>query len=207
MGGKVSGAGGGSIHFLAFTDLESAELIANDSSSGAGGARIFLVGKTHGGAAQLKMFGSGAVDISGNISDIATGSIEGDGTLFLGQRLLSVGHNTLSTTFSGVIQDGGASGGGGGALRKVGTSTLTLSGANTYTGGTIVEGGTLVLDNRTGSGTGPSVVQVNSGTLGRKRDHRRRSHSWHRERDRRLPRPGTWRHQAAHPNDSEQPDL
>ena len=41
-----------------------------------------------------------------------------------------------------------------------------LTGANTYTGGTTIEDGNLVVNNRTGSATGTGAVQVNAGRLG-----------------------------------------
>ena len=59
---------------------------------------------------------------------VTAGSIEGAGTYNLGANLLVVGINGLSTTVSGTINDGGASGGAGGSLVKVGRGTLTLSG-------------------------------------------------------------------------------
>lgn len=49
--------------------------------------------------------------------------------------------DTVFTTFNGVIEDGS----GGVALTKVGEGTLTLTGANTYTGATTVSAGTLAL--------------------------------------------------------------
>lgn len=55
---------------------------------------------------------------------------------------------------------------GSGSLSKSGNGVLTLTGANTYTGSTTVEAGTLRL-NRTGGGTLPNTanVTVNGGTL------------------------------------------
>ena len=44
----------------------------------------------------------------------------------------------MSTTFSGVIQDGGQAGGIGGSLTKIGLGTLALTGPNTYTGRTTI---------------------------------------------------------------------
>ena len=49
---------------------------------------------------------------------------------------LSVGNNNNDTTYSGAL-------GGSGSLTKVGTGMLTLSGANTFTGGVTVQTGTL----------------------------------------------------------------
>ena len=51
-------------------------------------------------------------------------------------------------------------------LTKMGFGTTTLSGANTYSGGTTVSAGTLLINNPSGSGTGPGAVAVNGGTLG-----------------------------------------
>jgi autotransporter-associated beta strand protein len=53
------------------------------------------------------------------------------------------------------------------ALAVSGSATLTLSGASTYSGGTTVDQGTLLVINTTGSGTGSGAVIVNfGGTLG-----------------------------------------
>lgn len=53
--------------------------------------------------------------------------------------------------------------GGAGKLTKRGTGTLALTGANTYSGGTIVSGGTLRADSATAMGAG--AVYVDGGTL------------------------------------------
>jgi autotransporter-associated beta strand protein len=70
-----------------------------------------------------------------------------------------VGSNNISTSFSGVIQEGGGSVGG--SLAKIGTGTLTLSGANTYRGPTTVNAGKLIVN-----GSITSAVTVNGGALG-----------------------------------------
>jgi fibronectin-binding autotransporter adhesin len=52
-------------------------------------------------------------------------------------------------------------------LTKGGVGTISLEGANTFSGNTIVSAGTLLVNNSTGSGTGSGAVTVNSGgTLG-----------------------------------------
>jgi autotransporter-associated beta strand protein len=66
-----------------------------------------------------------------------------------------------------ITVDSTASLSGSGTLTKVGPGRLTLSGANTYSGMTTVSGGTLLVNNTSGSGTGVGSVQVASGgTLG-----------------------------------------
>ena len=114
------------------------------------------------------VFANGNLDTSfHNAPGITVGSIEGSGAVFLGGINVSVGSNNLSTTVSGVIQDGGFAGGAGGSLTKIGKGKLTLSKASTYTGGTTVSQGTLLLTNRTGSATGTGTgPQVQAGTLG-----------------------------------------
>src|SRR5208282_5261327 len=101
-------------------------------------------------------------DISGlTTAGMEIGSIEGSGNYFLGSKTLSVGGNNLSTTVSGVIQDGGFVGGTGGSLTKVGTGTLTLTGTNTYTGTTTVNAGSLIVDGSIAS----AQTLVNAGGL------------------------------------------
>jgi len=166
-GATARGGIAGETLFQDTGDAGNAILIANGGVGGGDGGSIQFATASTGGTARVEVFGNGKLDISGrNAPGITTGSIEGSGLVFLGGVNLTVGTNNLSTTFSGVIQNGGASGGTGGSLTKVGTGTLTLSGANTYTGGTIVNAGALLVSNTTGSGTGTGAVNVNAGTLG-----------------------------------------
>ena len=101
-----------------------------------------------GGTSRIEVFGNGFLDISAhNAPGVTIGSIEGDGDAFLGANDLTVGSNNLSTTFSGVIQ------GVGGSLTKIGTGTLDLTGANTYTGNTSINRGVLKVDGSITSNT------------------------------------------------------
>ena len=62
-----------------------------------------------------------------------------------------------STQASGTAIDGATS------LTKLGAGTLDLTEANTYTGGTSIDAGTLLVNNISGSGIGSGSVAVNSG--------------------------------------------
>jgi len=66
--------------------------------------------------------------------------------------------------YGGLIENGPT--GGALALRKIGEGTQTLTGASTYSGGTTIVDGTLLVNNTTGSGTGSGPVLVAGGTLG-----------------------------------------
>ncbi len=169
-GGAVSGAGGGVTLITGLANGGNATLIANGGSDGGAGGSIQFAVRTRGGSgSRVEVFGNGNLDISGHLfAGITIGSVEGDGDVFLGARPLSVGRNNLSTAFSGVIQDGGTRGGAGGSLTKVGKGKLNLMHANTYTGGTTIERGTLTVNNDSGSGTGSGPVRVTGGTLGGK---------------------------------------
>lgn len=99
------------------------------------------------------------------------GSLSGAGTVYnastsAGAASLTIdgGTRTTRTTFSGVVQNGAM---GSVAVTKNGSTTQVFSGANNYTGATVVNGGTLLIDGthiQTATGFG---YTVNSGaTLG-----------------------------------------
>jgi autotransporter-associated beta strand protein len=165
-GGTFSGAGGGETSFEIGSTAGNATLIANGGLGGGGGGTIRFT-STRGGTARVEVFGNGNLDTSSHVlaGSVMIGSIEGDGLVFLGSNNVSVGSNNASTNFSGVIQDGGGNGGTGASLIKVGTGTLVLTNANTYTGGTTIKHGTLMVNNRQGSGTGSGPVQINGRRL------------------------------------------
>jgi outer membrane autotransporter protein len=163
-GTAFSNGGGGFTIFNYTSTAGNATLIANGGISGGGGGTIRFLADSTGGTSTVKVFGNGRLDISlHNAPGVGIGSLEGDGNAFLGANNLTVGGNNASTTFSGVLQDGGPGGGTGGSLTKVGTGTLILPNANTYTGDTNINGGSLLVN---GSIASPDVFVNPGGTLG-----------------------------------------
>jgi autotransporter-associated beta strand protein len=153
-----------------YTTAGNATLIANGGIGDGEGGWITFQSRSTGGTARVKVFGNGNLDIS-NHNDpgvpgngVTIGSLEGNGVVFLGGNNLTVGSNNLSTNFSGVLRNGNrfGPGAGAGSLTKIGPGTLTLSGANIYTGATTINAGKLTVD-----GSITSAVTVNNGgTLG-----------------------------------------
>lgn len=122
-GGIVSGAFGGTTEFHDSSTAGNSTLTA---SGGAGeGGSIFFWDDSTADFARVVLFDNGYLNVAHhNPNGLTIGSIEGNGVVFLGATILSVGNNNLDTTFSGTIQDGGA----GGTLTKVGSGILTLEG-------------------------------------------------------------------------------
>ena len=149
------------------SSLGSPTIVVQGGVAGSQETFVEAGGYSTGVEVRLKLFGNGNLYIGGHIlPGFALGSVEGDGGIFLGfagsrGRTLTVGNN-LNTTFSGVIDDMGSNG----SLTKIGKGRLTLTGANTYLGKTLVKQGQLLVSNTLGSGTGTGPVQVALGTLG-----------------------------------------
>ena len=158
-----STAGSASLAILDGSFLEFSGHSTAGSASILSTGPISFVGSSRGGTAQIDLRSififRGVLDISGhNAPGVTIGSLEGEGdpnepgsepSVFLGANNLTVGSNNLSTTFGGVISDGGV----GGSLTKIGTGTLDLTGANTYTGKTNINSGVLKVDGSITSNT------------------------------------------------------
>ncbi|MGY3295286.1 autotransporter-associated beta strand protein [Bradyrhizobium sp. LM3.6] len=139
----------GQTAFGALSTAGNATIITKD-----GGATKFYDNST-GGNARFITTGTGIVDFGISLGPhgdgrITAGSIEGNGTYYIGGgNTLAVGSNNRSMLVDGVIGDYDPCGCGfigSGSLEKVGSGTLILSGTNTYTGTTTVNGGILRVD-------------------------------------------------------------
>ncbi|MFZ3376745.1 MAG: autotransporter-associated beta strand repeat-containing protein [Chthoniobacterales bacterium] len=110
---------------------------------------------------------AGAITLSTNNTQIWNGDFTFTGTqsLNLGTGAVTLGGNRTVTVNTNNLTVGGVISGGGFSVTKAGAGTLTLAGANTYSGGTTVSAGSLQLS---GSGTLGSTnggLTVNGGTL------------------------------------------
>jgi autotransporter-associated beta strand protein len=128
----------------------------------ADGSTIIFQANSTGGLARVELTGGSVINLFAHntASPMSIGSLEGDSSsrAGLGNQQLTIGGNGVSTTFNGVITHSGS-------LIKVGRETLTLTGANTYSGGTRIMAGTLIAQAATGSATGTGPVHLNGGTL------------------------------------------
>ncbi len=121
----VSGTAGGTVTLTGANTYTGATTIAS-------GATLALSG-TGGIANSSGVADSGTFDVSQTNSSATVTTLSGAGSVALGAKALTI--SNASTTFSGVIADGGIGGGTGGSL-AVGGGTQTLTGSNTYTGAT-----------------------------------------------------------------------
>ena len=104
----------------------------------------------------------GILDLGGFNQTI--GSLAGSGTVtnsgVVSPATLTGGGDNTSTLFSGIIQNGTSTT----ALTKAGSGTLTLSGANTYSGATAINAGTLA-GGATNALSGSSAFTVAGGAF------------------------------------------
>ena len=101
----------------------------------------------------LDLSGTGMVAFNQNAT---LGGITGTSNLDMGGRTLSIGNNGQTTSYSGALSNG--------SLTKIGAGQLTLTGSNTFSGGTTISAGTLAIGAGTLSGTTASLA-VNGGVL------------------------------------------
>jgi len=135
-GATASGGIAGETLFQDTGDAGNAVLIANGGVGGGDGGSIQFATASSGGTARVEVFGNGNLDISlHDAPGVTTGSIQGNGAVFLGPNNLTVGTNNLTTTFSGRIDDGGFNG----SFTKSGSGTLTFQGrpTNDYIASTV----------------------------------------------------------------------
>ncbi|MDF3128428.1 autotransporter-associated beta strand repeat-containing protein [Kiritimatiellaeota bacterium B1221] len=124
----------GFIYFLGNASAGNARITNNS-----GGSTIIRGTNNNLENAKFTNNAGGMVHIALHTGDVTIGEVFGAGNINLGGNNLTLGGLNTSGTISGVIYDDGLAG----SLTKSGTGVLTLSGENTYTGGTTLSQGTL----------------------------------------------------------------
>jgi len=142
---------GNGITQLEGTNVHGDVTINGGNLSAFGGAAL------HDGALVTMNGGNLFIGASETIGGLA-GSAPGASVAIASGQRLSVGANNASTTFAGLIFDNGA-------LTKIGTGTLTLTGNNSYSGGTRINEGTIAIGNAGALGSGPVVLAGGSAKL------------------------------------------
>jgi autotransporter-associated beta strand protein len=134
IGGSLVKVGSGALTLSGTSIYTGATTVSNGELKG-GAANSFAA------RSAFSVAGGATIDLGGASQEV--GSLTGGGTVTnsgMADARLTAGGDNSSTAFSGVIKNGATNKT---ALTKVGTGTLTLTGANTYTGGTTINAGTL----------------------------------------------------------------
>ena len=107
------------------------------------------------GLPSLFVAGAGTLALG---ADQRFAALTGSGAIGLASHALSVGADGSDTVFAGTLS-------GSGQLVKQGSGSLTLAGNNLYSGGTVIDSGTLQLGQGGSSGTAGTGAIVNDGLL------------------------------------------
>jgi len=143
LGGDNSGYTG------TFTSVNNGNSVVRFSNTNAGSANANWVFNNTTANRTTMSFGTGTISFG---SMTGAGNVSGDSS---GTKTISVGALGSNDTFSGTITNGTNSSVI--ALTKVGTGTMTLSGSNTYTGGTSINNGAIQLDHANALGTSGTI--------------------------------------------------
>jgi len=159
VAGPGSGTGGTVTAASANTYVNFQHLTVNSGTWNLQGALVSGDATLNGGLANFDngaAFGSGAITANGGgIGASTNGLTLGNAITLNAGGLTASGANNF--TLSGVLS-------GSGALTKNGTGTLTLGAAETYTGGTVVDGGTIALGAGGSLAAGGAVSLHNAGS-------------------------------------------
>ncbi|MBN8460792.1 MAG: autotransporter-associated beta strand repeat-containing protein [Verrucomicrobia bacterium] len=174
LGGGISGSGNLTLHagvggsertlWLSGANTMTSGTITTTAAATSGIVRINSTSAGNANVAWVFNDAATSLDLTGSAT-IQFGSMTGTGNLqgnTAGTKTAEVGALGQNDLMSGAIVNGtGAIV----ALTKVGTGTLTLAGANTYTGATTISAGTLQIGNGGATGSLGTTAITNDATL------------------------------------------
>jgi autotransporter-associated beta strand protein len=139
-----------------------------------GSANPVAVSSVISGAGYGLTFGGGTFVLTGSNTYSGSTTVNADGVLQLGSGISgsdgsistanlvdngAVIYNIFNSRSAGYVMSGS------GSVTKSGVGILSLTGSNTYTGGTIVNGGTLAINTDASLGDAANPLTINSGTV------------------------------------------
>ena len=158
--GALSGTGGFSKVGTGTLALDGANTYSGTTRAIAGTLNLGNVNSLAGSTLDMATADVGTVGLTLSGQTYNIGGLEGTRNLSIGNNTISVGANNGSTIFSGVLS-------GTGGFSKVGSGTLGLDGANTYSGTTRASTGTLNLGNVNAlAGSTLDMATADAGTVG-----------------------------------------
>ena len=176
IGGSIGGGGNlltkagagtltltGNNTYIGGTTLNAGTLNINSATALGGAAGVFTI---NGGKIDNSSIG-GDITLANNNPVTFNGDFEFIGTnnLNLGTGATTLTAPTTMTVDAKTLTIGGSIGGGGNLLTKAGAGTLTLTGNNTYIGGTTLNAGTLNINSATALGGAAGVFTINGGII------------------------------------------
>ena len=169
VGADLNGAGAGDFSATVGAIGSNLRFFGDSGISAAGADRVVNFG---GSGATLTWGSSGFLTNVDGTTDggytFKLSSAKSDAKLTI-QNGIALGTNTsrvIDVSNGSAMVDAALSGtlsGNEVVLTKTGTGTLELTAANTYSGGTVISAGTLLINNASGSGAGSGNVTVNNG--------------------------------------------
>jgi len=142
----------GSLSFWNNSSAGAATIVSNN------GGEVDFLNTSDGGSGRFILNTGSALDISSHVGAVTVGSVEGDGAVHLGGNNLATGTNDEDKIITGTFD-------GTGSLTKMGIGTLTLFGASTYSGGTLLNSGVLAVVSEANLGDSAGALTFNGGTL------------------------------------------
>lgn len=148
--GRVTVSGGGQVTFTGANSYTGITVVS--------AGQLALSGAGSFGSGVLQVNAGAAADISAiSAASTTVAALQGRGTLALGGKNLRVDGSAV-TSFAGTIT-------GAGSLTKAGSGVLTLAAANTYSGGTQLQGGLLIIGADAALGAASGGLSLNGATL------------------------------------------